>query len=328
VSQYINAKHKKEQRSLSLVPSLCPLVVKKHTIKKNQLNNSQNIPFVLFISTHLKTFLILLNYTIFAVKFDFMKKVVVLQMLGILLLLSSCAAKKDILYLNGLKANDTANFQWSDVIIQPNDILSVKITAEDMELAMPYNLISGNGQQQNIQGTQLLLQGYLVSNEGKINIPVLGEVEVKDMTYTQVEEKIQNELTTKQLLKKPVVVCRIVNAKVTILGEVRSPGTYTFYENNLTILQALGLAGDLNITGVRKNIKVIRLENNKQLVGEIDLTQKNWMNSPFYFIKPNDVIVVDPNTAKVKSAGIIGNAGTLLGAISVILSSFLIIRSL
>jgi polysaccharide export outer membrane protein len=303
-------------------------VVKKHTIKKNQLNNSQNIPFMLFISTHLKTFLILLNYTIFAVKFDFMKKVVVLQMLGILLLLSSCAAKKDILYLNGLKANDTANFQWSDVIIQPNDILSVKITAEDMELAMPYNLISGNGQQQNIQGTQLLLQGYLVSNEGKINIPVLGEVEVKDMTYTQVEEKIQNELTTKQLLKKPVVVCRIVNAKVTILGEVRSPGTYTFYENNLTILQALGLAGDLNITGVRKNIKVIRLENNKQLVGEIDLTQKNWMNSPFYFIKPNDVIVVDPNTAKVKSAGIIGNAGTLLGTISVILSSFLIIRSL
>ena len=84
----------------------------------------------------------------------------------------------------------------------------------------------------------------------------------------------------------------------------------------------------MNITGVRKTIKVIRLENNKQLVGEIDLTQKNWMNSPFYFIKPNDVIVVDPNTAKVKSAGIIGNAGTLLGTISVILSSFLIIRSL
>jgi polysaccharide export outer membrane protein len=299
----------------------------KHNIKKKQLNNSQNIPFVLFISTHLKTFLILLNYTIFAVKFDFMKKVVVLQMLGILLLLSSCAAKKDILYLNGLKANDTANFQWSDVIIQPNDILSVKITADDMLLAMPYNLSSGTGQQ-NVQGTQLLLQGYLVSNEGKINIPVLGEVEVKELTYTQIEEKIQKELIAKQLLKNPIVVCRILNAKVTILGEVRSPGTYTFYENNLTILQALGLAGDLNITGVRKTIKVIRLENNKQLVGEIDLTQKNWMNSPFYFIKPNDVIVVDPNTAKVKSAGIIGNAGTLLGTISVILSSFLIIRSL
>jgi polysaccharide biosynthesis/export protein len=257
-----------------------------------------------------------------------MKRGFLLQMLAITLLLSSCVSKKEILYLNDLKANDNVNFSWSDVKIQPNDILSVKITSDDLELAMPFNLISGNGQQQNVQGAQLLLQGYLVSNDGQINIPILGPVEVKDLTYTQIERKIQDELTSKQLLKNPVVVCRIVNSKVTILGEVRNPGTYTFYENNLTILQALGLAGDLNITGVRKNIKVIRLENNKQLVGEIDLTQKDWMNSPFYFIKPNDVIVVDPNTAKVKSAGIIGNAGTLLGTISVILSSFLIIRSL
>ena len=256
-----------------------------------------------------------------------MKKKIVLVLVSCVVMLTSCVSRKEILYLNDLKASDSANFQWSDVIIQPNDILSVKITADDMELAIPYNLSAGNGAQ-NIQGTQLLLQGYLVSNEGEINIPVLGTILVKGLTYTQIEEKIQKELTEKQLLKNPVVVCRIVNAKVTILGEVRSPGTYTFYENNLTILQALGLAGDLNITGVRKKIKVVRMENNQQLVGEIDLTQKDWMNSPFYFIKPNDVIVVDPNTAKVKSAGIIGNAGTLLGTISVILSSFLIIRSL
>jgi polysaccharide export outer membrane protein len=173
-----------------------------------------------------------------------------------------------------------------------------------------------------------MLQGYLVSNDGKINLPILGEIEVKNLTFTQVESKIQGELISRQLLKNPIVVCRILNAKVTVLGEVRNPGTYTFYENNLTILQALGLAGDLNINGVRKNIKVIRMENNQQKIGEIDLTKKDWMKSPFYFIKPNDVIIVNPNTAKVKSAGIIGSAGTLLGTISVILSSFLIIRSL
>ena len=255
-----------------------------------------------------------------------MKKVVVLPLFVCLFFLASCVSKKEILYLNDLKANVNTNFKWSDVKIQPNDILNVKVTTDDLELATPYNLSSA--QQQNIQGTQLLLQGYLVSNEGKINMPVLGEVEVLGLTHAQVELKIQNELKEKQLLKNPVVVCRILNAKVTILGEVRSPGTYTFYENNLTVLQALGLAGDLNINGVRKKIKIIRIENNQQIVGEIDLTQKGWMNSPFYFIKPNDVIVVDPNTAKIKSAGIIGNAGTLLGTISVILSSFLIIRSL
>lgn len=257
-----------------------------------------------------------------------MKKVVLLALMAFFLALTSCVSKKEILYLNDLKASDKSAFQWSEVIIQPNDILSVKITSDETELALPFNMNQVIGQQQNVNGAQLLLQGYLVSNEGAINIPVLGVVDVKGLTYTQVEEKIQKELKDKQLLKNPVVVCRIVNAKVTVLGEVRSPGTYTFYENNLTILQALGLAGDLNITGVRKNIKVIRMENNQQLVGEIDLTQKDWMNSPFYFIKPNDVVVVDPNTAKVKSAGIIGNAGTLLGTISVILSSFLIIRSL
>jgi polysaccharide export outer membrane protein len=254
-----------------------------------------------------------------------MKRGVVLQLIGILVLLSSCVSKKDIIYLNDLKANENTNFQWSDVVVQPNDIISVKITSEDLDLANPYNLASG---QQAVQGTQLLLQGYLVSNEGKINIPVLGEIEVKNLSYSQIETKIQEELKTKQLLKNPIVVCRILNAKVTILGEVKSPGTYTFYENNLTILQALGLAGDLSINGVRTKIKIIRLENNKQLIGEIDLTKKNWMNSPYYFIKPNDVIIIDPNIAKVKSAGIIGNAGTLLGTISILFSSFLLIQRL
>jgi polysaccharide export outer membrane protein len=255
-----------------------------------------------------------------------MKKVVLLQLMIVILVITSCTVKKDILYLNDLKANDNTNFQWSDVVIQPNDILSVKITADDLLLAAPYNL--NPSEQQNIQNTQLMLQGYLVSNDGKINLPILGEIEVKNLTFTQVESKIQGELISRQLLKNPIVVCRILNAKVTVLGEVRNPGTYTFYENNLTILQALGLAGDLNINGVRKNIKVIRMENNQQKIGEIDLTKKDWMKSPFYFIKPNDVIIVNPNTAKVKSAGIIGSAGTLLGTISVILSSFLIIRSL
>ncbi|WP_396188968.1 polysaccharide biosynthesis/export family protein [Flavobacterium sp.] len=254
-----------------------------------------------------------------------MKKLVQLTLLVCFLVLTSCVSRKDIIYLNDLQTNQNSSFKWSDVVVQPNDILSVKITTEDLELAIPYNI---SVTQQSLQGTQLLLQGYLVSNEGKINLPVLGEVEVVGLTYNQVESKVQNALISKGLLKSPVVVCRILNAKVTVLGEVRSPGTYTFYENNLTILQALGLAGDLTINGVRNPIKVIRMENGQQKVGEIDLTKKNWMSSPYYFIKPNDVIIVDPNTAKVKSAGIIGNAGTLLGTVSVILSSFLIIRSL
>ena len=254
-----------------------------------------------------------------------MKKIVPLTLLVCFFMLMSCVSRKDIIYLSDLQANQNSNFKWSDVVVQPNDILSIKITTEDLDLAIPYNI---SAMQQSVQGTQLLLQGYLVSNEGMVNLPVLGEVEVVGLTYTQVESKVQTALINKGLLKNPVVVCRILNSKVTVLGEVRNPGTYTFYENNLTILQALGLAGDLTINGVRNPIKIIRMKNDQQKIGEIDLTKKNWMNSPYYFIKPNDVIIVDPNTAKVKSAGIIGNAATLLGTLSVILSSFLIIRSL
>ena len=133
---------------------------------------------------------------------------------------------------------------------------------------------------------------------------------------------------SKGFLKNPVVVCRLLNAKFTVLGEVKSPGTYTFFENNLTLLQALGLAGDLTINGIRKKVTIIRTENGVQTYGTIDLTKSDWFKSPFYFVKPNDVIIVDPNTAKVKSAGIINNPGNFISILSVILTSIILIRNL
>jgi polysaccharide export outer membrane protein len=139
---------------------------------------------------------------------------------------------------------------------------------------------------------------------------------------------IQKILIDKGLLRNPVVICRLVNAKFTVLGEVKVPGTFTFYENNLTLLQALGLAGDLTINGVRKKITIIRTENGKQSYATIDLTKNDWFKSPYYFVKPNDVIVVDPNTAKVKSSGIIGNPGNLISIVSVLLSSIILIKNL
>ena len=93
-------------------------------------------------------------------------------------------------------------------------------------------------------------------------------------------------------------------------------------------MQALGLAGDLTINGVRKKITIIRTENGVQTYGSIDLTKSDWFASPYYFIKPNDVIIIDPNSAKVKSAGVVGNAGNIISIISVLMSSFLIIKSL
>lgn len=238
----------------------------------------------------------------------------------------SCSSSKDVLYLNIPPGSSENTISWTDLYIQPNDILSVKITADNAELAAPYNLSI----QQNSSGqaNALLMQGYLVSNEGTINMPVVGVVKVSGLTINQVELYIQKILVDKGLLRNPVVICRLVNAKFTVLGEVKVPGTFTFYENNLTLLQALGLAGDLTINGVRKKITIIRTENGKQSYTTIDLTKNDWFKSPYYFVKPNDVIIVDPNTAKVKSSGIIGNPGNLISIVSVLLSSIILIKNL
>jgi polysaccharide export outer membrane protein len=240
--------------------------------------------------------------------------------------LTSCVTKKEMHYLNASPPSSSLIFKWSDLYIQPNDIISVKVTTEAPELAAAYNIVTA--QQVMMQGNQMQLQGYLVSNDGSINIPVLGIQKLAGLTLEQAENQIQKALVSQGFLKNPVVVCRLLNAKFTVLGEVRSPGTYIYYENNLTLLQALGLAGDLTINGVRKKVTIIRTENGVQTYGSVDLTKSDWFTSPYYFVKPNDVIIIDPNSARVKSAGVIGNAGSVISIISVLLSSFLIIKSL
>ena len=240
--------------------------------------------------------------------------------------LFSCATKKDILYLNSNSSSAKSDFSWPEIYIQPNDIIDVKVTAEDPLLAAAYNI---RPMQQNvIQGVQLQLQGYIVANEGYINIPVLGLQKIIGLTLEQAEKQIQEALVNKGYLINPVVVCRLLNAKFTVLGEVKNPGTFIFYENNLTLFQALGLAGDLTINGVRKKITIIRTENGEQSFGTIDLTKNDWFATPYYFVKPNDVIIVDPNTARVKSSGVIGNPGNVISIVSALLSSIIVIKTL
>jgi polysaccharide export outer membrane protein len=117
-----------------------------------------------------------------------------------------------------------------------------------------------------------------------------------------------------------------MNSKVTVLGEVKTPGTYSFDEKNLTLLQAIGLAGDLTINGKRNDVLLIRQENNIKTITHIDLTSTSWFETKNYYVKQNDVIVVNPNNAKIKSAGIIGNAGTFISVISLLLTGILLIK--
>ena len=118
---------------------------------------------------------------------------------------------------------------------------------------------------------------------------------------------------------------RVINGKVTILGEVVRPGTYGFTEQNISVLQALGLAGDLTIRGKRKEVLLIREEAGQRSYTMLDLTQTNWFDSQYYYVRPNDVIVVNPNTARVKNAGFVSEPATLLGMASVVLSMIVLL---
>lgn len=245
----------------------------------------------------------------------------------ILPFLQSCSTKKEILYFQSPNKNSFDGNKLMDQKIEPNDILSVKINSIDIESSKIYNLdllesMTGTGMQPEV----IKLKSYLVNNDGTINIPVLGTIKVTDKSTKELQEYLTNKLIKEGHLKEPTVIVRILNSKVTVLGEVKNPGTFTFPEKNLTLLQALGLAGDLNINGKREDVILIRQENNTKTIYHINLTSKDWMDSELYYIKQNDVIVVNPNNAKIKSAGIIGNAATFISAISLLLTGLLLLK--
>ena len=233
----------------------------------------------------------------------------------LLFVVTSCASKKDILYLQDADANYSSKIEYQNATIQPNDILKISVETLEPLAALPYNRGISGGATAN--STELMqLNGYLVSNEGEINFPVLGQIAISNLTTIQIEDKIKQLLVEGGHLNNPTVIVRLLNAKITILGEVNAPGTYNFTEQNITVLQALGYAGDLTINGKRDDIIITRDVNGVREISHIDLTSTDFMNSEYYYIKPNDNIIVNQNDPRVKQSGYIGNVGTVLSVIS------------
>lgn len=242
------------------------------------------------------------------------------------LTLTSCKSKKDILYFQNLQSiNAEVKFEMPK--IQVNDILNIRVTSEDVESSDLFNtmkMATGGGAM--VANPEIIkLTGYLVNEKGEINFPVLNNIKVIDFTVVELENYLKDLLVQKDYLSNPSISVRVVNAKVSIMGEVRAPGMYTFTEQVITLPQALSMAGDLTINGMRKNITIIREQDGQRLVGTVDITDANMFDSPFYYIKQNDVIVVQPNGPKVMAAGYIGNIGTVLGVASFVLTMTLLL---
>lgn len=241
--------------------------------------------------------------------------------LVLLVFIMSCASKKDVYYFQDIDQTAIEN-KFNLINIQPGDILDIQITALNPESILVFQRQANLGlQQQQIQNR--IIDGYMVADDGTINLPLLGSINTKNQTPKAFANDIQEALSS--FIKNPSVNIRILNFRVSILGEVKQPGTFTVFEERFTIPQALGLAGDLTINGDRNNVIIIRNENGKKTNYKIDLTKSEFMRSPVYFLKQNDIVYVPPNTARVKSSGLIGNTSTLTSILSLAVSLFIVI---
>jgi len=248
----------------------------------------------------------------------------ILAIVTLITLSVSCVSKKQMLYLQDIAAYNNTEVAHNNHTLQVDDILKITVGALMPEAALPYNNVTaGNMVANNID--VMKLDGYLVSQNGTINFPVLGELSVKDKTTQDLENDIKKLLLDGGYLINPNVTVRLLNAKVTILGEVQQPGTISFTENNISLLQALGLAGDLTINGSREDVVVLRRVDGVQATTRINLTSADFLSGPYQMVKPNDVIVVNPNSAKLKTAGYVGNVSTILGITSLLLSSIILL---
>ena len=252
-----------------------------------------------------------------------MKKSILLLFSFVLL---SCSTRKEVVYYQDIDSREFVSIESINTHpkIQINDILKISTSALNPESVIPYNFNTGEGSSVQTNQVELLkLSGYLVNSEGEINFPQLGKIKVEGKTTQDIQDILEEKLS--EFIKSPTVIVRIINYKFTVQGEVRQPGTFEIIEENMTLPQALGLAGDLTINGRRDNVLIYRQEGGSRKVKRIDLTQTDWMNTEYFFVKPNDLIYVEPNNPKVKSAGFVSNVGTLLSVLSIILSAVVII---
>ena len=241
--------------------------------------------------------------------------------LVILLFLASCASKKDVYYFQDID-NSAQESSFKFLNIQPGDILDIQIKALNPESVLVFQKQYSVALPQN-QIQNRVVDGYLVGEDGSINLPIVGAIDTSEKTTNSLALEIQEVLSS--YIKDPSVNIRLLNFRVSVLGEVARPGTYTILEERISIPQALGLAGDLTINGDRNHVLLIRNQDGQKENQVIDLTKSEFLQSEFYFLKQNDIIYVRPNNARVISSGLVGNASTLVSILSLAVSLFIVI---
>jgi len=235
----------------------------------------------------------------------------------------SCAKRTDMAYLNDLGNQKTTESTVDyEVKLQKDDLLSIIVSAENPEVTYPFNLpqIQVN---YVIEGSQASIKTYLIDKEGNIDFPVLGKVKLDNLTRLEAKQKL-TELISKHI-NNPSVNLRILNYKVSVLGEVNNPGSFPIQSDRITLLEALSMAGDLTIFGKRNNILIIREQEGKKNYARVDITKSDFVQSPYYYLSQNDVIIVEPNKTRMNSSNYGPNISLTFSAISLLTTIILLI---
>ena len=242
-------------------------------------------------------------------------------------LLVACQSYKKVPYFQDVEVVNEANQQEKlyDARIMPKDLLTIVVSCTNPELAIPFNLTVASSAglaastSSNVT-TQAALQPYLVDNEGNINFPVLGELKLGGLTKREAEQLILDKL--KPYMKEtPIVTVRMVNYKISVIGEVARPGTFTISNEKVNLLEALAMAGDMTVYGLRDNVKLIREDaNGKQQIVTLDLNKAETILSPYYWLQQNDIVYVTPNKAKARNSDVGNSTSLWFSATSILVS--------
>lgn len=237
------------------------------------------------------------------------------------LLTFSCNLRKELVYFQPTTGDQTEKQAPQPSRLKIDDIIAVDVTALDPEAVKVFNPNSSTtiGQPTMYTNGVAARGGYLIDANGDVTLPLTGKINVVNLTTIEASKLIQEQLS--KYVTEPIVFLRILNFKITVLGEVRNPGTYTIPNERITLPEALGLSGDLNITGVRTNVLVIREVNGQKTQARLDLTDASILNSPYYYLQQNDVIYVEPNRAKRNSALVSATAGVFISVASLIVTT-------
>ncbi|MBQ4524715.1 MAG: polysaccharide biosynthesis/export family protein, partial [Bacteroidaceae bacterium] len=241
------------------------------------------------------------------------------------LLLASCTSYKNVPYLQNPEVVNsyTEVLPMYDAKIMPKDLLTITVNTSDPEAAAPFNLsvqsAINTGRTSNLY-SQPTLQQYLVSNDGTIDFPVLGRLSVGGLTKNQAEDLIREKLGD-YLKEVPIVTVRMSNYKIAVLGEVARPGMFTVSNEKVNIFEALAMAGDLTIWGVRDDVKLIREDaQGKREIISLNLNNAEIVTCPYYYLQQNDIVYVNPNKTKAKNSDIGQSTSLWFSATSILVS--------